>query len=67
MERMEDAEIWDTTVFSKDRDRLLKGDTARAFFRKTRHRRLAPVGWMFTFGVAVYNLVRMRNPMEVRA
>jgi hypothetical protein len=35
--------------------------------RKTRHRGTARVGWMFTFGVAVYNLVRMRNLIEVRA
>jgi transposase len=34
------------------------------FLRKTRHRGTARVGWMFTFGVAVYNLVRMRNLME---
>lgn len=33
-------------------------------FRKTRHRGTDRVGWMFTFGVAVYNLVRMRNLME---
>jgi transposase len=35
--------------------------------RKTRHRGVARVGWMFTFGVAVYNLVRMRNLMEAPA
>ncbi len=35
--------------------------------RKTRHRGVARVGWMFTFGLAVYNLVRMRNLMEVTA
>jgi len=29
--------------------------------RKTRHRRVARVGWMFTFATAVYNLVRIRN------
>ena len=29
--------------------------------RKLRHRGLERVGWMFTFAVAVYNLVRMRN------
>jgi IS5 family transposase len=29
--------------------------------RKLRHRGLERVGWMFTFGVAAYNLVRMRN------
>jgi len=29
--------------------------------RKTRHRGLGRVGWMFTFTVAIYNLVRMRN------
>jgi len=34
------------------------------FLRKTRHRGTDRVGWMFTFGVAVYNLVRMRNMME---
>lgn len=30
-------------------------------FRKTRHRGLERVGWMFTFATAAYNLVRMRN------
>src|SRR5215469_5551018 len=29
--------------------------------RNTRHRGVAKVGWMFTFALAVYNLVRMRN------
>jgi len=29
--------------------------------RKTRHRGVPLVGWMFTFTTAVYNLVRMRN------
>ncbi|MGH9390330.1 MAG: IS5 family transposase, partial [Vicinamibacteria bacterium] len=29
--------------------------------RKTRHRGLARVGWMFTFALAAYNLVRIRN------
>jgi transposase len=32
--------------------------------RKTRHRGTNRVGWMFTFGVADYNLVRMRNLIE---
>ena len=35
--------------------------------RKTRHRGTDRVGWMFTFGVAAYNLVRMRNLMEAPA
>jgi transposase len=29
--------------------------------RKTRHRGLLKVGWVFTFAAAAYNLVRMRN------
>lgn len=29
--------------------------------RKTRHRGVRRVGWMFTFAAAVYNLVRLRN------
>jgi IS5 family transposase len=29
--------------------------------RKTRHRGTERVGWMFVFGVAVYNLIRIRN------
>jgi len=29
--------------------------------RKTRHKGTQRVGWMFTFGLAVYNLVRMKN------
>ena len=32
-----------------------------AGLRKTRHRGLARVDWMFTFALAAYNLVRMRN------
>jgi len=32
-----------------------------ALFRKTRHRGVRRVGWLFTFAAAVYNLVRMRN------
>ena len=32
-----------------------------AVLRKTRHRGVARVGWMFTFATAAYNLVRMRN------
>jgi hypothetical protein len=29
--------------------------------RKTRHRGLGRVGWMFTFSLAAHNLVRIRN------
>ena len=32
--------------------------------RKTRHRGRLRVGWMFTFTVAIYNLVRVRNLMD---
>jgi transposase len=32
--------------------------------RQTRHRGRARVGWMFLFGLAVYNLVRIRNLEE---
>ena len=32
-----------------------------ALLRKTRHRGVRRVGWMFTFAAAVYNLVRIRN------
>jgi hypothetical protein len=32
-----------------------------AFLRKTRHRGKRKVVWVFTFGIAAYNLVRMRN------
>ena len=35
-----------------------------ALLRKTRHRGVERVGWMFTFSLAVYNLVRMRNLLE---
>ena len=33
--------------------------------RKTRHRGLADVGWLFQFATAAYNLVRIRNLMLV--
>ena len=29
--------------------------------RKTRHRGLRRVGWMFTFAIAVYHLIRLRR------
>jgi len=32
-----------------------------ALMRKTRHRGIFKVGWVFTFAAAAYNLVRMRN------
>jgi hypothetical protein len=32
--------------------------------RKTRHRGLSRVGWMFTFTAAAYNLVRMRTGLD---
>jgi hypothetical protein len=34
---------------------------------ETRHRGRDRVGWMFTFAVAVYNLVRLRNLRAVAA
>jgi IS5 family transposase len=33
--------------------------------RKTRHRGLFKVGWVFTFAAAAYNLVRMRNLLSL--
>ena len=38
-----------------------------AGLRKTRHRGVARVGWMFTFALAAYNLVRMRNLISTAA
>lgn len=35
-----------------------------ALFRKTRHRGIARVGWLFTLATAAYNLVRVRNLAE---
>lgn len=35
--------------------------------RKTRHRGEARVGWVFTFALAAYNLVRMRNLLPTAA
>jgi IS5 family transposase len=35
--------------------------------RKTRHRGLFRVGWIFTFALAAYNLVRIRNLTAVAA
>jgi len=35
--------------------------------RKTRHRGLARVGWMFTFALTAYNLVRIRNLVAAAA
>jgi transposase len=38
-----------------------------AGLRKTRHRGVARVDWMFTFALAAYNLVRMRNLLNAAA
>jgi len=38
-----------------------------AGLRKTHHRGVARVGWMFSFALAVYNLVRMRNLLPAAA
>jgi transposase len=38
-----------------------------ALFRKTRHRGVRRVGWLFTLAAALYNLVRIRNVMAVAA
>jgi IS5 family transposase len=35
--------------------------------RKTRHRGVARVNWMFSFALAAYNLVRMRNLLPAPA
>jgi hypothetical protein len=40
---------------------------AAAGFRKTRHRGLSRVGWMFTLTTTAYNLVRLPKPLEVTA
>jgi hypothetical protein len=32
-----------------------------AFLTKSHHRRQSKVGWVLTFAIAAYNLVRMRN------
>jgi len=37
-----------------------------ALFRKTRHRGVRRVGWLFTFAAAVYNLVRIRNVLAAQ-
>ena len=38
-----------------------------AGFRKTRHRGLARVGWMFTLTATAYNLVRLRKLVAAAA
>lgn len=38
-----------------------------AGLRKTRHRGVNRVGWMFTLALAAYNLVRMRNLLPAPA
>ena len=38
-----------------------------ALFRKTRHRGVRRVGWLFTLGAALYNLVGIRNLTEAEA
>jgi transposase len=38
-----------------------------ALLRKTRHRGVRRVGWLFTLAAALYNLVRIRNVIEAKA
>ena len=38
-----------------------------ALFRKTRHRGVRRVGWLFTFATAAYDLVRIRNVLAEQA
>jgi transposase len=38
-----------------------------ALLRKTRHRGVRRVGWLFTLAAALYNLVRIRNVIEAEA
>ena len=38
-----------------------------ALLRKTRHRGVRRVGWLFTLAAALYNLVRIRNVIELGA
>jgi hypothetical protein len=38
-----------------------------ALLRKTRHRGVRRVGWLFTLATALYNLVRIRNVIEAEA
>jgi transposase len=38
-----------------------------ALVRKTRHRGVRRVGWLFTFAAAVYNLIRIRNVLAEAA
>jgi transposase len=67
-----DGVIWDATVFTKNRQRLLAGDIAEAFFeavlKQARQRNLLSdehltvegrLGLSFT--AAAYNVVRIRN------
>jgi hypothetical protein len=42
-------------------------DQTVALFRKTRHRGVRRVGWLFTFALAVYNLGRIRSLTWARA
>ena len=38
-----------------------------ALLRKTRHRGVRRVGWLFTLAAALYNLVRIRNVIDAEA
>ena len=38
-----------------------------ALLRKTRHRGVRRVGWLFTLAAALYNLVRIRNVILAEA
>ena len=58
---MDDA-VWVPTTFTKNRDRLLEGDVAQAFFDAVlAQAQSKQLGWVFTFTATAYNLVRMRN------
>ena len=39
-----DDPVWDVTVFTKNRERLLRGDIAEAFFQRVQARRAGSCG-----------------------
>ena len=55
---------WDREAEGLGGLQIFGGLKTIGLMRQTRHRGRRRVGWMFVFGLAVYNLVRIRNLTE---
>ena len=57
-----DDPVWDVTVFTKNRERLIGGAASQRLLRG-----LKRVDWFYRLAIAAYNLVRMRRLIPIQA